>query len=495
LNVLCSIVIPVHGRAGLTRQCLDAIFAHRPEAAFEVIVVDDASPDNTTEVLAAYGEAIRVIHRERNAGFATACNDGAAAAKGAYLVFLNNDTIPLAGWLDALVSVADSEPTVGVAGSKLLFPNDTIQHAGVVVCQDGNPRHLYAGFPADHPAVNKARRFQAVTAASMLVRRDAFERAAGFDTAYRNCLEDTDLCMRLGELGYEVRYCPGSVLYHLESVSRGRRSKEIAEAGRLFRDRWGAKAERDDLRYYVEDGLLRLGYREVYPLRLEIAPELATVTGADAGRFAELQAQQVADLLRETVRLTAHVADLELDANAPPADSLPSAERGGLIQEAERLQLEIHAFQARIAEALEQGAARNGADPRFTPGDRLAYLELKDRVRVVVTATVPPGETLLVVSRGDDSLLELPDRHGWHFPREADGQYAGRHPADGAEAVAQLEELQARGASYLAIPATDAWWLDHYAELARHLDQHATLLTHPAAPCLVFRLTRTPGSP
>jgi hypothetical protein len=301
--------------------------------------------------------------------------------------------------------------------------------------------------------------------------------------------------MRLGELGYQIRYCPESVLYHLESVSRGRRSKEIAEAGRLFRDRWGAKVERDDLRYYVEDGLLNLGYREVYPLRLEVAPELATVAAADAGRFAALQAQQVADLLRETVRLTAQVADLDLDTSPRAGGRLPSAERGGLIEEAERLQLEIHAFQARVAEALEQGATGNGTDRRFTPGDRLSYLELKHRVREVVMATVPPGETLLVVSRGDDSLLELPERRAWHFPREANGQYAGRHPADGAEAVAQLEALRARGASYLAIPATDAWWLEHYTELTRHLDERSVPLTHRGAPCLVFHLTGVPGSP
>ena len=185
MTARCSIVIPVHGRAGLTRQCLDAIFAEPPGTAFEVIVVDDASPDDTRAVLDSYADAIRVVARDANGGFARACNDGAAAARGEYLVFLNNDTIPVAGWLDALVAVADREPRVAVTGSKLLFPNDTVQHAGVVVCQDGRPRHLYAGFPADHPAVNRERQFQAVTAASMLVRRDAFEKVHGSDESFR----------------------------------------------------------------------------------------------------------------------------------------------------------------------------------------------------------------------------------------------------------------------------------------------------------------------
>ena len=489
MSVRCSIVIPVHGRAGLTRQCIDTLLAEPPAAPLELIVVDDASPDDTGAVLRSFGDALTVIAREQNGGFATACNDGAAAAKGDYLVFLNNDTVPSAGWLDALVAVADSDARVAVVGSKLVFPNDTVQHAGVVVCQDGNPRHLYAGFPADHPAVNKPRRFQAVTAASMLVRRDAFERAGGFDVAFRNCLEDTDLCLRLGELGYEVRYCPDSVLQHLESVSRGRRSSQIAANTRLFKERWGDRAVRDDIRYYLEDGLLRLRYRDAYPIRIEIAPELAVAADAGAGRFVELQSNQVADLLRETVRLTALAADLDVPASPDAAPRAPAGAADGiesLVAEAERLQLDIHAFQSHIAEALEGDASANGA--AFAPGEGLAYLELKERMRPVVEATVPEGETVLVVSRGDDSLVDIPARDGLHFPQEPDGAYAGRHPLDSDEAIAQLESLRARGAGYLVIPAVDAWWLDHYEGFARHLAEHYDALTHEGAPCRVFRL-------
>jgi hypothetical protein len=340
----------------------------------------------------------------------------------------------------------------------------------------------------------------------MLVRRDAFERAGGFDTAYLNSLEDTDLCMRLGELGLEVRYCPESVVHHLESVSRGRRSSEIAANTRVFKERWQGKAERDDLRYYIEDGLMRIHYHELYPLRIELAPELAIAASLDPGAFVELQSQQVADLLRETVRLTAHVADLELGTGGPgpgpgqaarPArgESRGSDGLAGLVADAERLQLDIHAFQAAIAEALRNASpAPNGGRPQFVPGDRLAYLELKERIRPVIEATVPPGATVLVVSRGDESLLELEGRHALHFPQEADGAYAGHHPADSAEAIVQLERLRKLGAGYLAVPETDAWWLDHYEDLARHLTDHYQALTHETAPCRVFRLAEATGS-
>src|SRR5439155_17352910 len=128
----CSIIIPVHNRASLTRQCLNALVAQRlpfPLArevagngsgpvAYEIVVVDDASTDLTGELLAGYGERIRVVTRATNDGFARACNDGAAAARGAYLVFLNNDTIPRAGWLEALVRYADGHPAAAAVGSK-----------------------------------------------------------------------------------------------------------------------------------------------------------------------------------------------------------------------------------------------------------------------------------------------------------------------------------------------------------------------------------------
>jgi GT2 family glycosyltransferase len=496
LTVRCSIVIPVHGRAGLTRQCIDAIGALSSRTAFELIVVDDASPDDTAAVLASYGDAIRVVVRHENGGFAQACNDGAAVAAGEYLVFLNNDTIPLAGWLDALVVAADEDPRIGVAGSKLLFPNDTIQHAGVTICQDGRPRHIYAGFPADHPAVSKPRPFQAVTAASMLVRRDAFERANGFDRAFRNCLEDADLCMRLGEAGHAVMYCPGSVAYHLESVSRGRRSTEIAEAGKLFHERWGRKAKRDDLRLYVEDGLLRVRYRDFYPVKIEVAPELAATDSAELGKFMELQSGQLADLLRETVRLTAHVADLELGLSREPAPQQArvaesSRKRAGeglaaLLADAERLQLDIHAFQASVAEAIADSGPPNGR-PSFTVGERLGHLEAKERIRAVVDAVVPVDAEVLVVSRGDDRLLQLGGRSASHFPHDEDGSYAGRHPADSDEAIRLLERARHRGASHLVIPEGDSWWLEHYAEFGRHLARYEPL-TRAGASCRIFRL-------
>jgi GT2 family glycosyltransferase len=314
----CTIIIPVHGKASLTRRCLDVLFSQPPERfEREIVVVDDASPDATPQMLVSYGDRIRVLTHVANAGFSISCNDGAATARGEYLVFLNNDTVPQPGWLEALVQYADSHPRAAVVGCKLLFPDDTVQHAGVVICQDSWPTHIYAGFPADHPAVNKSRRFQVVTAGCALVRRGPFQELGGFDTSFRNGFEDVDLCLRLGELGYEVHYCHESVLYHLESVSDGRHTHNNHN-DELYRRRWKGRARPDDLDYYVEDGLLRLNYWEMFPAQIEVSPLLALVRGEASRRQSDRlltdRASQVYELLRDNIRLSVRVQEAELRA-------------------------------------------------------------------------------------------------------------------------------------------------------------------------------------
>lgn len=272
---LCSIVIPVYNKAHLTRQCVDRILNEAPKCPFEIIVVDDGSRDGTQTLLAGYGNQVRAVTHQSNKGFATSCNDGAAAARGEYLVFLNNDTIPYPGWLDTLVEYIRTRPQVGMVGSKLIFPNGTIQHAGVAICQDYWPRHIYSGLPADHPAVNKARRVQAVTGACMLLPRELFVRVGGFDTVFVNSYEDIDLCLRVGALGYEIHYCPESSLIHFESVSEGRKDNELYSADVFYR-RWKDKLRPDDLRFYIDDGLFRIIYRSS-SLVFELAPEVGLV--------------------------------------------------------------------------------------------------------------------------------------------------------------------------------------------------------------------------
>lgn len=487
----CSIIIPTLNAAGLLERCLDAIFAHPPAVPHEVIIVDDGSTDDTFRVLAERDEALRVIHHRENAGFAVACNAGAAASRGRHLVFLNNDTRPRAGWLDALASYAAAHPEAAAVGAKLLYPNGAVQHAGVVFCQDGYPRHLYAGFPGDHPAVNRARRLQAVTAACILVRREAFDRADGFDEGYRNGFEDVDLCLRLGETGHEIHYCPDSVVEHLESVSEGR-FRHDRDNVRRYRDRWSDHVCPDDVEQYLADGLIRFAYELVYPHILEVAPELATL---DPGsRTGDLEAtlatrsRQVSALLRETARLMTRIAQLELGLPAEweTSEGVGEAEPGtedldplAELQRDEALESRLLALEEAVAAEV---AGSPGEVPAFEPGDGLRHREGVRRARRLAGSSVPRGAALLVVSHGDPELVAVEGARGAHFPQSADGAYAGHHPASSDEAISQLEALREQGeGEYLLIPDGARWWLDHYPEFHGHLERHYRTIADEAA--------------
>jgi GT2 family glycosyltransferase len=468
--IRASVIVPAHGFAALTRRCLEALLADLPVDC-EALVVDDASTDSTPELLRGYSERIRVVSLAENVGFAGACNAGASAARGEALVFLNNDNEPRPGWLEALLSYAGRHPAAEVVGAKLVFPTGAVQHAGVVIGQDGYPHNLYAGLPEDRPEVNRSRRLQAVTGACMLVRRRAFEALGGFDRGYLNSLEDVDLCLRVDALGGEVHYCHEAVVVHLESVSRGR-SERFERSVALYRERWRDTARRDDLEVYAEDGLLGIEYSASYPLRVAVSPLLASVDDTrrdELELLLETYARQVSDLLAEVMRLTAIAGE---GGAVSSADAVGAAvDHRGLLAEANRLEAEARALQERFI---------------ATPSTSLGYRRLVERVRAAVEETVPDDAAVLVVSRGDRELVALGERVTDHFPQAPGGAYLGHHPRDSDDAIAQLERLRASGAAYLVLPETAYWWLDHYRGFADHLRGHYRAAGRDA--CTIFEL-------
>ena len=241
-----TIVIPVHGHLDLTRQCLEAVRKTIDPSTTEIVVVDDASPDDTALWLREQASRgiLKAIYLSPNRGFATACNAGAKAASGKTLVFLNNDTIPEAGWLDALVRTLERNPSAGMVGSRLLYPNRTIQHAGIQFHPGGMPFHVHRGKPADDPSVLVAKAFPAVTGACIAIPSDLFGRLGGFDESFHMYVEDVDLCIKVWDAGREVLYCPDSVVVHLESASASdleRRDSQVREGLGKLHARWSGR--------------------------------------------------------------------------------------------------------------------------------------------------------------------------------------------------------------------------------------------------------------
>jgi hypothetical protein len=122
------------------------------------------------------------------------------------------------------------------------------------------------------------------------------------------------------------------------------------------------------------------------------------------------------------------------------------------------------------------------------PSESETYADLVIRIRALVRSVVPAGATVLVASKGDDELLLLEGRIGWHFPQVDGGVYSGHHPADSAEAIRKLEKLRRRGATFFVLPTSAFWWLDHYAEFAAHLTEKYRVALRNADACLIFDL-------
>jgi GT2 family glycosyltransferase len=370
-----SIVIPVHNKHTITRQCIDAILAQDYAGVDrEVVVVDDGSRDATPALLASYGDKLHVLRGEEAQGFAAACNAGVNAARNDFVVLLNNDTIPLEGWLEALVQFAVNHPSAAVVGAKLLFPNDTVQHAGVSFGIDREPHHIYAGFPKDHPAASTSRRFQVVTAACALFRRTIWNELGGLDLSYKNGWEDVDYCVRAGMAGHEVWYCADCVVYHFESATRDLLSQVERDNRALFGSRWRDKIVPDDIQYYVEDGLFDIVYGARHPIQISVSPLLAGISDGEHERVADRllydRARQVMILLRNNIVLNVRVAEAE-------SRMLAAEQRSRALEQAvTRLQEQLGAG----SPSAEQQTSHAGDTPGASPASMEAESEEREPV-------------------------------------------------------------------------------------------------------------------
>jgi len=231
---LISILIPTAGRGQRILRCLETIRARSTFSHYEIIVVDNGELPADIEA-ALLG--VRRLTLFARFNFAANLNAAARAAKGAYLLFLNDDIEVIAShWLEGLLECA-FEPGVGAVGAKLLFPDGRLQHSGVAIV-DGNPWHPAYGEPAASapPAV---REWVAVTGACLLTPRSLFLASGGFDERFSLNYNDVDYCLRLHELGWRILCTPHAELIHYEAMDRPGNSTVRPWELALFKQLWG----------------------------------------------------------------------------------------------------------------------------------------------------------------------------------------------------------------------------------------------------------------
>jgi len=221
-NPLVSIIIPVLNHWETTLSCLISIFENSGNVPYEVIVADDGSSDETLN-LASYASNIKIIANKTNLGFLMNCNNAVRHATGCYLIFLNNDTIVQPYWLKPLVDLMERDNRVGIAGSKLVYPDGRLQEAGGIIWQDGTGfNYGRLDFP-DRPEYNYLKEVDYISGASIMVRKSLWLEIGGFDKRFLPAYyEDTDLAFEIRKHGYKVVYQPLSMVVHLEGRTHGR---------------------------------------------------------------------------------------------------------------------------------------------------------------------------------------------------------------------------------------------------------------------------------
>ncbi len=260
--ISASIIIPVFGKLNYTLQCFRSLIREINFNEHEVIIVNNGSPDQTKEVFSQLNGLVRLINNQNNEGFVQACNQGAAIARGKYLVFLNNDTVIKPGWLSCLIETAENDLHVGAVGSTLLYPDGRLQEAGSIIWRDGNGWNYGRGKDPGEKRFKYAREVDYCSGSSLLVRKDLFEKLGGFDERYAPAYyEDADLCFGIRAMGYKVVFQPLSRLIHYEGVTAGTDInsgfKQHQETNRaLFVEKWRDVLQQEHLEndpYHVED--------------------------------------------------------------------------------------------------------------------------------------------------------------------------------------------------------------------------------------------------
>jgi O-antigen biosynthesis protein len=256
---LVSIIIPTKDLADTLDTCLKSIFSQTTYPNYEVIVIDNGSVEPKTSQCLKYWQEqepqrFRSYDYDIPFNYSQINNYAVEQAQGDYLLFLNNDTeVNTPDWIEAMVEQSQRK-SIGAVGSLLLYPDNTVQHAGVIMGLGGVAGHSHNHFPASAPGylsqLVSINNYSAVTAACLMCRREVFESVGGFESQLAIAFNDVDFCLKLLSSGYRNVYLPHVVLYHYESKSRGSedtllKQARFAQEVDYMQQKWSQICDRD----------------------------------------------------------------------------------------------------------------------------------------------------------------------------------------------------------------------------------------------------------
>jgi GT2 family glycosyltransferase/glycosyltransferase involved in cell wall biosynthesis len=291
-----SIIIPVYGQLAYTLNCLDSLFDHVSRYSAEIIIVDDCSLDQTGDYL-PHVPQIRFHRQSSNGGFIASCNTGGALARGSYVVMLNNDTRVVEGWLDALIDSFTRFPRAGLVGSKMLYPDGSLQEAGGILWRDGSAWNYGRDDDPNRPHYAYARQVDYISGCSIALRRNDWIALGGFDAHFQPAYcEDADLCLRVAKGGGEIWFQPQSRVVHYEGktsgtdTGRGVKAYQVVNTKKLFlrwRDQLATHRVNGEAAYFEKDRKIHqriLVIDATTPTPDQDAGSLQTVLGLESCR-------------------------------------------------------------------------------------------------------------------------------------------------------------------------------------------------------------------
>ncbi len=240
---LVSIIIPVYNQFAYTYACLKSIIDNTQGVSYEVIIADDNSTDSTKNIVNIIKNLV-VVRNHENLRFLLNCNNAAQYARGKYIHFLNNDTQVQPNWLNSLVGLMEDDKTIGMVGSKLIYPDGRLQEAGGILWNDGSAWNYGNKSDPDLPEFNYVKEVDYISGASILIRNELWTQLGGFDSRYVPAYcEDSDLAFEVRKAGFKVVYQPKSIVVHFEGVSNGTdtsvglKSYQIANSKKFY-EKW-----------------------------------------------------------------------------------------------------------------------------------------------------------------------------------------------------------------------------------------------------------------